>query len=74
MVTLDFVEGLPTSGHFNCILVVVDKFTKFAHFIPLKHPFAIVIVSKAFMDDIYKLHGVSLSMVSDRDKDFTSKL
>jgi hypothetical protein len=38
MVTMDFIEGLPQSGKFNSIMVVVDKFTKYAHFIPLCHP------------------------------------
>jgi hypothetical protein len=38
VVTMDFVEGLPQSGLANCILVVVDKFTKYAHFLSLRHP------------------------------------
>lgn len=33
-ISLDFVEGLPRSGHFNCILVVVYSFTKYGHFLP----------------------------------------
>jgi hypothetical protein len=39
IVSMDFVEGLPKSGSVNAILVVVDKFTKFSHFVPLHHPF-----------------------------------
>lgn len=39
MISLDFVEGLPCSGNANCIMVVVDSFTKYAHFLLLLHPF-----------------------------------
>jgi transposase InsO family protein len=73
-VTLDFVEGLPMSGGFNCILVVVDKFSKFAHFLLLKHPFTAATVAKVFMQNVYKLHGLPSALVSDRDRVFTSAL
>jgi hypothetical protein len=69
IVSLDFVEGLPKSGYFNCILVVVDKFSKVAHFIPLKHPFTTLSVAHAYMDNITscmecQLHWFQTEIVS----------
>jgi hypothetical protein len=49
---MDFVEGLPQSGAANCILVVVDSFTKYGHFLPMKHPFTAQVVARLFLDNI----------------------
>lgn len=71
-VTMDFIEGLPRSDGADVIMVVVDHLSKYAHFIPLHHPFTATQVARAFLDNIVKLHGVPLSIIFDRDKIFTS--
>lgn len=73
-ISLDFVEGLPMSGGKNCILVVVDKFSKFGHFIPLKHPFTAFEVAKLYLQQVYHLHGLATTLISDRDRIFLSHL
>jgi hypothetical protein len=69
-ISMDFIEGLPKSGYANCILVMVDKFSKYSHFVPLLHPFIATKVAKAFLHNVYKLHGLLVAIISDRDKFF----
>jgi len=69
---MDFIEGLPSSQGKTTILVVVDRLTKYAHFCPVSHPYTASTIAQLFMDNIVKLHGVPQSIVSDRDKIFTS--
>lgn len=72
-ITMDFIEGLPKSRGKDVILVVVDRLTKYAHFIALAHPYTVEQVVKAFMDNIHRLHGMPMVIVNDRDRVFTSK-
>jgi hypothetical protein len=71
-ISMDFIEGLPKSEGYNVILVIVDRFTKYAHFISIKHPFTAKIIAKAVYDNMVKLHGLPKTIVSDKDKVFTS--
>ncbi|KAL0423480.1 UNVERIFIED_CONTAM: hypothetical protein Sradi_0882800 [Sesamum radiatum] len=68
-----FHRRLPRSEGKNYILVVVEKLTKYAHFLPLTYPFTLEQVVKVFLNNIYRLHGLPLNIVSDRDKIFTSE-
>jgi IS30 family transposase len=69
---MDFIEGLPLSNGFSVILVVVDRFTKYIHFVPIKHTYSASSIAQVFMDHIVKLHGIRKSIVCDRDKVFRS--
>jgi hypothetical protein len=69
---LDFVEALPKVNGKSVILSVVDRFSKYCHFIPLAHPYTAESVAQAFFTDIVRLHGMPQSIVSDRDPVFTS--
>jgi hypothetical protein len=70
---MDFIDGLPRSRRFNSVLVVVDKLSRYAHFVGLAHPYTVSTVASAYMDNVHKLHGMPESIVSDRDSIFTSR-
>ena len=62
-----------TSRQHGSIMVVVDRLTKVAHFIPMKTTYSDKDVTQVFIGDIVRLHGVPKKNVSDRDAKFTSK-
>ena len=70
-ISLDFIEALPKVHGKSVLLTVVDRFSKYAHFIPLGHPYTAASVARAFFTDIVRLHGFPESIMSDRDPVFT---
>jgi hypothetical protein len=57
-ITMDFIKGLPKSEGFNSILIIMDRFSKYAHFLPLKHPFFAKQVAQVLLDMVVRLHGM----------------
>ena len=73
-ITMDFVIGLPrTRASFNAILVIVDRLTKSAHFLVIHNNFFLDRLVELYISEIFKFHGVPISIVSDRDLRFTSR-
>ena len=71
---MDFVSGLPRSRRgCDCIWVIVDRLTKLAHFLARKSTNNVGQLAKLFIKDIVRLHGVPVSIVSNRDPLFTSR-
>ncbi|EOY08667.1 Retrotransposon protein, Ty3-gypsy subclass, putative [Theobroma cacao] len=73
-IAMDFVTGLPrTSGGYDSIWIVVDRLTKSAHFLPVKTTYGAAQYARVYVDEIVRLHGIPISIVSDRGAQFTSR-
>jgi transposase InsO family protein len=71
---MDFIVGLPhTQAGYDSIWVIVDRLTKFAHFIPVKMSYSRATLAELYMSQIVCLHGVPKKIMSDRGSQFTSK-
>ena len=71
---MDFIVGLPRmSKGYNSIWVIVDRLTKSAHFLPVDTRYSAKKYAKLYFDRIVTLHGVSLTIVSDRGSVFVSR-
>ncbi|KAA3484673.1 Gag protease polyprotein [Gossypium australe] len=73
-VTMDFVSGLPlTSRKKDAIWVIVGRLMKSTHFILVRFDYSLKRLADLYISEIVRLHGVPLSIVSDRDPRFTSR-
>src|SRR6202142_436318 len=73
-VTANMVIGLPPSQGSDSILVVIDRFSKQAHFIPTTQELSSIGQVKLYLENVWKLHGLPQSIISDRGSTFASKL
>nr|GEZ74988.1 reverse transcriptase domain-containing protein [Tanacetum cinerariifolium] len=73
-ITMDFITKLPiTSNGYDTIWVIVDRLTKFAHFIPTRETESMDTLTWLYIKEIISRHGVPISIISDRDSHFTSR-
>ena len=67
-ITMDFVVGLPLTGRkYDSIWVVVDRLTKLTHFLPVRTDYSLDNLAKLYIKEIVQLHGIPVSIISDRD-------
>ncbi len=72
---MDFSFGLPCTpcGH-DAIWVIIVKLTKFAHFLPVRMNYSLDKIVEIYVNEIVRLHGALVSIISNRDPRFTSQL
>ena len=73
-ITMDFVVGLPLTGRkHDSVWVLVDRLTKSAHFLPVRTDYSLDKLVELYIKEIVRLHGIPISIISDRDPRFTSR-
>lgn len=73
-ISMEFIDGPPPSAGKHCILVVVDRLSKNAHFLPHSHPYTAIEDAYIYLDNIFKFHGLPKDIISDRDPTFMSEV
>lgn len=73
-IAVDFVTGLPLSEGNDTILTVVDRFSKAVHFVPLPKLRSALETANLLINHVFRLHGITLDIVSDRGPQFTSQV
>ena len=72
---MDFVTGLRrTRRQHDAIWVIMDRLTKSAHFLPVSNDDPLDKLAQLYVEEIVRLHGVHISIVTDRDPRFTSRV
>ena len=74
IITIDLITQLPESNGYNAICVVVDRFTKHAHFFAITTKFSSKDLAQLLYDRIYPLHGLPTQIISDRGVQFAAEL
>ena len=71
---MDFVFGFPlTQKKHDLVCVIVDRLTKFTHFLPVRLNYSMDRLAELYVNEIIQLHGIPFLIVSDRDPRFTSR-
>ncbi|KAE8235599.1 hypothetical protein A4X06_0g9818 [Tilletia controversa] len=72
-ISIDHIVELPPSNGFDSILVIVCRLTKQAHFVPANTTDTSTTLAQHFINNVYRLHGLPIDIVSDRGSTFTSR-
>ena len=73
-ITMDFVFGFPlTQRKHDAVWVIIDRLTKSAHFLLVQLDYSMDRLAELYVSEVVRLHGIPLSIVSDRDPQFTSR-
>jgi hypothetical protein len=72
IISMDFITRFPKAQGKDFIFVMVDRLTKFAHFFAIATHYSATQVADLFFREVFRLHGLPKTIVSDRDKRFMS--